>query len=99
RALDPTNASDAESPSYPVFVDPIGWNVNIGDNNWREWVAGWVASNPDKTTATPKRMCIRELNPLASPPGDPNPKMSLSSPQFDPQYRTQQVKRWCTSLD
>jgi hypothetical protein len=91
-ALNPNDPTQGTGPSYPIFVDPNGWNANIADPNWREWVGGWVVGQPIYT-ATPKRMCIRELNPLASPPADPN--MTLANPQ----YVTQQLKRWCTSLD
>ncbi len=86
QPLDPLNPSQGDSPSYPILVDPVGWYANIGDPNWREWVAGTPGT-------TPKRMSIRELDPLASPPADPN--MNLSKPG----YVTRQIKRWCVSLD
>jgi hypothetical protein len=89
--LDATNPSYADSPSYPIYVDPNGWNENIGTPNWREWVAGWTPALNNLGMASPKRMCIRELNPLGS--NDIN--MNLGNPG----YVTAQLKRWCTSLD
>lgn len=46
--LNPNNPSQANSPSYPVFVDPNGWWANTGA--WQNWMAGQQGLLPPRVT-------------------------------------------------
>ena len=82
--LNPNNPNTRTIPSYPVFVDPIGWWANASNANWQNWMAGQPGLLPRRVTYT--------VLSLASP----DIPFATNTP---PSYRQQQLLRWNTFLD
>ncbi len=82
------NLTGSTTPSYPVLVDPIGYQL----------LGGWVATQAPNYSGLP-RTTMRILRPI--PPTDPlgvDPNMNPLNAGFTT-YRTKQVYRWTTLLD
>lgn len=71
-------------PSYPVFVDPIGYNLFASNAAWQQWLGGRQANQ----AGSMRRETVSFLEDTA-----------IDTNLTNVAYKSQQLRRWMTFMD